>query len=196
MTTLLDQKLDRAFGHIDVNGNGYIDHDDIVALVARLIAGFRESPSSAKGKAVAAGFDGFWKAVRDAIDTDGDGRITPQEWNAGMVEAFVEPENGFDRHLRPAVEAVMRLADTDGDGRVGLPEFAMLQKAFGTKPNGTMAAFARLDADRDGAISVPELIEAARHFYTGPGGSAGDWLFGPLSEGSAAAPGSGRETVG
>lgn len=179
-TTLLDLKLDHAFGHIDVNGNGCIDHDDIVALVARLIAGFRESPSSDKGKAVAAGFEDFWTAVSAAVDTDGDGRITSQEWNAGMVEAFVE-EDGFDKHLRPAVEAVMHLADTDGDGRVGLAEFTVMQRAFGTKPSGVNAAFSHLDADRDGAISVPELIEAARQFYTGQGGSLGDWLFGPLT---------------
>lgn len=181
MTTPLDLKLDRAFGQFDVNSNGYIDHDDIVALVARLIAGFRESPSSDKGKAVAAGFDDFWKAVTGVADIDGDGRITPPEWNARMVDAVVDPKNGFDEHLRPAVEAVLRLADTDGDGRIGLAEFTMMQKAFGTKPPGVRPAFAHLDADGDGMLSVGELIEAARQFYTGQGGSAGDWLFGPLS---------------
>lgn len=181
MTTLLDLKLDRAFGQLDINSNGYIDHDDIVALVARLVAGFRESPGSEKGQAVALGFEDFWKSVLGAADTDGDGRITPQEWNFGMVEAFVEPVNGFDEHLRPAVEAVMRLVDTDGDGRIGMAEFKIMQKAFGTKPGGVKAAFAHLDADGDGIISVTELIDAAREFYTGKGGTAGDWLFGPLA---------------
>lgn len=181
MSTLLDLKLDRAFGQIDVNGNGCIDRDDIAALVARLVAGFRESPQSEKAKAVAAGFEDFWTAVLAAVDADGDQRISPEEWNAGMVEAFVEPKNGYDRHLRPAVEAVMHLADTDGDGRIGPAEFAVLQKAFGTGPSGAKAAFAHLDADGDGRISVEELIDAARQFYTGQGGTAGDWLFGPLS---------------
>lgn len=180
-TTLLDLKLDRAFGHIDVNGNGYIDHDDVAALVARLAAGFHEPLSGDKGRAVAAGFEDFWTAVTAAADTDGDGRITSQEWNAGMVEAFVEPEDGFDKHLRPAVEAVMRLADTDGDGRIGITEFTVIQTAFGTRASGVDAAFTHLDTDRDGAVSVPELVEAARQFYTGLGGSLGDWLFGPLS---------------
>lgn len=181
MTTRLDLKLDRAFGHIDVNGNGTIDHDDIVALVARLIAGFRESPSSEKGRAVAAGFEDFWASVVGAADLDGDGKLGPHEWNAGMVAAFVDAADGFDRHLRPAVEAVMRLADADGDGHLGRAEFSVLQKAFGTKANEVQAAFDHLDADGDGAIGVPELIEAARQYYTGRGGSAGDWLFGPLA---------------
>ena len=181
MATLLDVKLDRAFRHLDVNGNGYLEHDDIVALVARLVAGFRVSPSGEKGRAVAAGFEEFWRSVIIAVDEDGDGRISPQEWTEGMVDAFAEPADGFDRYLRPAVEAVMNLADTDGDGRINLAEFTMLQKAFGSRTTMAKDAFEHLDADGDGSISVPELIEAAREYYTGRGASAGDWLFGPLT---------------
>ena len=181
MTTLLDLKLDRAFGQLDFNANGYIDHDDIVALVARLVAGFRESPGARRA--------GRW---RWASTTSGSRFSMPPTPTAtaglrrtsgtvGMVEAFVEPADGFDEHLRPAVEAVMHLADTDGDGRIGMAEFKILQKAFGTKPVGVKAAFAHLDADGDGTLSVTELIDAAREFYTGKGGTAGDWLFGPLA---------------
>ena len=180
MGTLLDLKLLRAFQHLDMNGNGYLDHDDIVALVARFIAGFRVSPHSDEGHAVAAGFEDFWQSLISLVDTDGDGRISPDEWNDGMVDAFVEAADGFDRHLRPAVSAVMHLADTDGDGRIRFAEFTMLQKAFGSRADGVQAAFRHLDADGDGSISVPELIEAAREYYTGRGGTAGDWLFGPL----------------
>jgi Ca2+-binding EF-hand superfamily protein len=180
VATLLDVKLHRAFRRLDVNGNGYVEHDDIVALVARFIAGFRVPPSSAQGKAVAAGFEDFWQSVVGLVDLDGDGRISPQEWNDGMTDAFAEPADGFDRNLRPAVEAAMTLADTDGDGRLCLDEFTMVQRAFGCTADGARAAFSRLDADGDGWISVPELIEAARAYYTGRSGSAGDWLFGPL----------------
>jgi Ca2+-binding EF-hand superfamily protein len=179
-TTLLDLKLDRAFGHLDVNANGHVEHDDIVAQVARLVAGFRETPSSAKSKAVANGFEDFWQSLLVAVDADGDRRLTREEWNVGMVRAFVDDDSGFDRHLRPAVEAVLRLADADGDGQLGFEEFRILQKAFCTRPGDAREAFGHLDADGDGKLTVEELISAARRYYTGQGGAAGDWLFGKI----------------
>ncbi|MCP2327164.1 Ca2+-binding EF-hand superfamily protein [Hamadaea flava] len=179
-TTLLDLKLDRAFGHLDVNANGHIEHDDVVALVARLVAGFRETPASPKSKAVADGFEEFWQSLLVAVDADGDRRLTPEEWNTGMVRAFVDADSGFDRHFRPAVEAVLRLADADDDEKLGIDEFQTMQKAFGTRPADAQEAFDHLDADGDGALTVEELITAARRYYTGQGGAAGDWLFGKI----------------
>lgn len=180
-TTLLDLKLDRAFGHLDVNANGYIEHDDVVALVARLVAGFREVPDSPRSKALAEGFEDFWRSLLVAVDADGDRRLTPEEWNDGMVRAFVDADSGFERHLRPAVEAVVRLADADGDDRIALPEFQVMQKAFGTRPAEVRDAFDHLDADGDGALTVDELIDAARRYYTGKGKATGDWLFGRIA---------------
>jgi Ca2+-binding EF-hand superfamily protein len=180
-TTLLDLKLDRAFGHLDVNRNGHIDHDDVVALTERLVKGFHEEPDGARGKALADGFEEFWQSLVAAVDADGDQRLTPEEWNEGMVKAFVEPEAGFDRHMRPAFEAVVRLADTDGDGSIGYAEFQTMQKAFGTRERDTREAFDHLDGDGSGALSVDELIEAARQYYTGKGSKAGDWLFGKIA---------------
>jgi Ca2+-binding EF-hand superfamily protein len=179
-TTLLDLKLDRAFSHLDVNGNGHIEHDDVVALVARFVAGFRDSPSSPKGRALAKGFAEFWQSLMVAVDADGDRRLSREEWNVGMVRAFVDADSGFDRHFRPAVEAVVQLADSDDDGRIGLPEFQIMQKAFGTRPGEAQEAFDHLDADGDGSLTVEELITAARRYYTGKGGAVGDWLFGKI----------------
>lgn len=40
---LLNHKLDRAFGHMDVNGNGSIERGDLLGLGARILVGFGEA---------------------------------------------------------------------------------------------------------------------------------------------------------
>lgn len=176
----MDLKLDRAFGHLDVNANGYVEHDDVVALAERLIAGFGESPTSEKGRAVTDSFERWWQALLEAVDTDGDGRIGPQEWNIGMVAAFVDSEEGFDEHFRPMAKAAFEVADSDGDGTLSRAEFERWHKAFGTKPADVKEAFKHLDSDGDSVLSVDELISAARQFYTGRGHPSGDWLYGRI----------------
>jgi len=180
-TQTMDLKLTRAFGHLDVDGSGTVDFDDVIALASRLVSCFDEPADGPKGRALSAGFEEWWQALLAATDLDGDRRITPQEWNAGMRRAFVDSASGFDDHFRPLARAAFELADTDGDGAVGIEEFVAWQQAFGTPAPAAREAFAQLDTDGDATLSVEELITAARQYYTGEGGLSGDWLYGPLS---------------
>ncbi|WP_412538142.1 EF-hand domain-containing protein [Longispora sp. K20-0274] len=182
MTTAFQEtKLDKAFGHLDVDGNGVVEHSDILALGSRLFAGFDEAPTSAKGQQVLNGLETFWQSLLSATDLDGDRQISPAEWRTGMATAFIHDHAGFDAGLRPAAEAVMRLADTDGDGAVSLAEFQTLQRAFGTPPEQAVESFARMDTDGDGALTVDELVAATRQYYTSADEDLpGNWFFGQL----------------
>ncbi|MFV2198646.1 EF-hand domain-containing protein [Nocardiopsis sp. LOL_012] len=174
-----ERRLDHAFFHLDVDRNGYAEHDDLTALAARLMDLFGEAPGTAKGGALIDGFETFWQALLAAIDLDGDRRISPREWREGMVGAFAEREGGFDRCFRPAVVGALAMVDTDEDGSVSPDEWRRFQRAFGTSPEDAELSFARLDSDGDGTLSVDELVENARQFYTGTDESAvGNWFFG------------------
>lgn len=177
---LMDLKLDRAFGQLDVNANGYVDHDDVEALAGRLLEAFKESPTSPRGTALTAAFEQWWQALLADVDPDEDGRITAQEWNKGMVDVLVDSEQGFDKHFRPLAQAAFELADGDGDGQLSQEEFEVWQKAFRTPKAQARHAFEHLDSDGDGQLNVEELIEAARQYYTGKGNPAGDWLYGRI----------------
>ncbi|WP_433376694.1 EF-hand domain-containing protein [Streptosporangium sp. CA-115845] len=179
-TRLLNRKLDRAFEHMDADGSGSIEREDLLGLEARILVGFGESPTSPAGSRLIQGFEGIWRTLAAEIDTDGDRAISPEEFRAGMTSAFVEGDR-FDAVFGPAAEAVAWLCDTDGDGAVGPDEFWVMMAAFGTSREDVTAAFERLDGDGDGAVSVGELVEATRQFYTGTDPDvAGNWLFGPL----------------
>ncbi|GAA3426655.1 EF-hand domain-containing protein [Streptosporangium sandarakinum] len=177
-TELLKHKLDRAFGHLDVDGDGRAVRDDMLGLGARILVGFGESPTSPAGNRLVGGLEAVWATLSAA--TGGDGVISPEGFRAGMISAFVEGDR-FDPVFRPAAEAVARLCDADGDGSVRPAGLRIALTAFGTAHDDVDVAFDRLDRDRDGVISVGELVEAVRQYYTSADpNAAGNWLFGPL----------------
>jgi Ca2+-binding EF-hand superfamily protein len=179
-SAFLKHKLDRSFRRLDTDGNGHVGRADLQDIGARLIHGFGESPTSPKGKSVVVRLEAVWAELAAYADADRDGRISADEYQAGMTAAFIEGP-AFDPVFRPAAEAVAGLCDTDGDGRVDGKEFAVLQEAFNTPPEDVAAAFRRLDTDSDGGLSVAELVTAIRAYYIGTDPQApGNWLFGPL----------------
>ena len=181
ITELQARKLDRAFAHLDVDKNGTIEYQDLIDLASRLLSAFDTPPGSPKGQAILDSFEGFWDAMVAAADTDGDRRLTPEEWRNGMTGAFIERDGGFDQAMRPAVRAVIALQDRNGDGLVSVDEFRVMQSAFGTPDAEIEEAFRRIDTDENGTLSLDELAEAARQFYIGSDESAaGNWFFGAI----------------
>ncbi|MET9340933.1 EF-hand domain-containing protein [Nonomuraea sp. NPDC003804] len=179
-TELRKHKLDRAFTHIDVDGRGQIERDDLLGLGARLLVGFGESPTSVVGDRLVRSFDAIWSALTAELGRDNDAWISNAEFHAGMTGAFVEGDM-FEPVFRPAATAVAELCDGDHDGRIGVAEFRVLLSAFGTAYDDVDEAFDRLDRDRDGELGLAELVEAVRQYYTGDDPHAvGNWLFGPL----------------
>ncbi|MFG2205576.1 aldehyde dehydrogenase family protein [Streptomyces sp. NPDC048638] len=98
---LLDRKIDVCFGHVDANGSGSVDREDLLTLGTRLLSAFGESPTSPKGTALMNGMVQFWDALSDAADADGDQRLTPEEYRAGMKGAFINSSDGFNAAFRP-----------------------------------------------------------------------------------------------
>lgn len=183
LTSLQDLKLDRAFAHLDVDGDGQIEREDVLALGARLLIGFGEAPTSPKGKDVLAALDVLWDELLDELDLGRDGRLTTDDFRDGMAEAFVHGGR-YDPVLGAAVDAVVRLCDRDDDGEIGRDELRTLHEAFGLGENATDVALSKLGLDGSGRISRAELQEAAREYYTGDDPEApGNWLFGPLDAG-------------
>lgn len=177
---LLRHKLDRSFRRLDTDGNGHVERGDLQDVGARLIRGFGESPTSPVGRAVVVRLDAVWQELAAYADADRDGRLSADEYHAGMTAAFIDGP-AFDPVFRPAAEAVAALCDTDGDGRLERSEFAVLQRAFNTSLREATVAFERIDTDRDGRLAVEELIAAMRAYYVGTDPDApGNWLFGPL----------------
>ncbi|GIG61971.1 hypothetical protein Lfu02_63430 [Longispora fulva] len=181
MTQLIDRKLDRAFRQIDFDGNGVIERDDLVGMGSRLLSAFGEPATSPKGTAVMAGVVTFWTELSAAVDIDGDDRITPEEYQRGMVSTFVDNPTAVDRAFRPMVEAMAGLLDTDADGTISISEYVAALDVLGTAGPEAREAFSRLDVDGDGALTVDELVAGSVQFYTGTDPDApGNLMFGQV----------------
>ncbi|MFE9929580.1 EF-hand domain-containing protein [Streptomyces sp. NPDC005533] len=180
---LLDRKLERAFTHLDADGSGVVEADDIFALGSRLLSALDEPAGSPKAELVMRGLTDFWQDLFTELDMDRDGKVTPEEYKLGMTRLYAQGGPAYDRSFRPMMRAILTIVDTDGDGVISLEEFHRAQLAFDTRlgPADTEALFRRIDADGDGTLTVDELLHAVREYYTGTEEDApGNLLFGEL----------------
>ena len=178
--TSRDDRLRKSFAFFDSDSNGTIAYDDIIAMAARITKAFDVAPDSPKARDINNGFELFWNELVAAMDLDGDRKIRPDEYRAGMVGAFGS-DGGFARGMKPMVAAILAVGDTDHDGILSQAEFDGLEQAIGNAQQDAAVAFGKLDVDASGTLTVDELTEAAEAYHTGTDPDArGNWLFGPV----------------
>lgn len=168
---------ERFFDLLDANSDGFVDEAEAKAARER-----RGGPGGGQGRGPD-GRPGGEGAERrrehlKAMDTDGDGRVSKEEWQGRMpFERLDQNGDGFldakDREgmRRPASDApgrggdgkapgqrrrgrglspeALSRFDTDGDGKVSADEFP-----------GSQERFERLDLDHDGFLTKADLPEA------------------------------------
>jgi len=179
-TELQLQKLDKAFDHLDINHNGQIERDDLIALGNRLILGFGQPASSEKGRSVLRLCEALWNELAAEADIDRDESISPAEFRYAMISAYIEGDK-FDKTFAPATRSWATLADTDADGFVAPADFRTFHTAFGAQDHDTRVAVAALDPNNAGRLSVPVIVVSAREYYIGADPNApGNLFFGNL----------------
>ena len=137
----------------------------MVVTLASAVASFAEAPKAATGKSTAAA------SGMEGMDTNGDGKISPEEHAAGAARMFEAMDANKDGKVTAAEmdaahekvtgqKAVkgeltaadkIKVIDADGDGVLTAEEHAA----------GSRKMFAMMDTDKDGFVSKQEL--AAGH---------------------------------
>jgi|SRR5918994_1658340 Ca2+-binding EF-hand superfamily protein len=184
---LLDRKFDVCFTHGDVNGNGVLEKDDSMALVARILANLGEPNNSPKAQKLFQEYENFWTSLQANIDFDGDGKITPEEWRKGLRQSLAENPQAYKASFHPLAEAIFTVCDRDGDGFLQQSELAKYHQAFGCTSENSQLAFEKLDIDRDGKLTISELLSAWEEYYTSNDPNApGNWLYGDVWDNAVA----------
>ncbi|MEV8379183.1 GNAT family N-acetyltransferase [Kribbella sp. NPDC056861] len=178
LSELLDRKLDRGFSQLDADGNGYVEQSDVAALAERIISGFGLAPSSEVALSVTSSYHALWKALVACADSDDDGRVSPDEFRAGLTEIATSVD-GYDAFFQAAVDSLLALGAEPG--KLAVEEWLTIQSAYGTPAEQATALFDQLDTDGNGFLAAGELSVAIRDYYTSIDADApGNNLFGPL----------------
>jgi Ca2+-binding EF-hand superfamily protein len=165
VSELQQRKLQRRFQRLDVNGDGYIDQQDYERISQRLgdLLGDKHPVALVR---LHDAYDALWERLRAKWDADGDGRITAEEFVTAVGGSVTSRgREGYDRCVRPVVDACLEVLDDNDDGYVSRREFEVLGESTNVTADEIEETFRLMDADGDGRISAAELHEAVYQFY-------------------------------
>lgn len=176
MGALLNQKYEKLFSLLDMNGDGVIAEDDFELMANRVLTAANEE-RTAKGQKYADAMMNYWRALRETADADGDGRIDQEEFRQALGRVSVN----FDTLVGPLYQAGFQLADRDDDGLVGKQEFVTVLAAIGVPATEAGATFDGL-TEQSGQLSKERFMTASAQYYRNedPADNASHLLFGAL----------------
>ncbi|WP_043506080.1 oxygenase MpaB family protein [Streptomyces glaucescens] len=120
---------------LDQTGNGYVDWPDLAAMARELSS--RLDLDEPEETRLYNAFADWWRELQTALDTDGDGRISAQEY-AAAVPSLAGPA------LIEVAEVLFDATDKDGNQTIDAAEYrALFRTAFQRDTNGTGTTYTR-----------------------------------------------------
>ncbi|CAL9282647.1 oxygenase MpaB family protein [Streptomyces sp. SudanB182_2057] len=120
---------------LDQTGDGYVDWPDLAAM-ARELAGRLDLDEPAETRLYDA-FADWWRELQTALDTDGDGRVSCQEYTEA-VPSLAGPA------LIRVAEVLFDVTDANGDQRIDAAEYrALFRRGFHRDLTGGEDAYPR-----------------------------------------------------
>ncbi|MFF7847558.1 EF-hand domain-containing protein [Streptomyces sp. NPDC007910] len=170
-TTEATDRVQLVFSLFDADGNGFLEPADFELMGNRTVAVLPAADEKA-GTRLLRAFRRYGDTLLSELDADGDGRISPEEFTAVVLD----PQR-FDAAVDEFAEALSAMGDVHGDGFVARPDFLALMTAIGfDRPNieALFEAFGPVDGDR---VPVATWADGIRDYYRPEkAGIAGDHL--------------------
>jgi Ca2+-binding EF-hand superfamily protein len=173
MTVTATDRVQLIFELFDADRNGFLEAHDF-SLMAGRVDHAAASAGAAARRTMRAAFSRYWNTLRQELDADGDGRVSPEEFSACVLS----PEK-FEGTIAEFADALSALGDPDGDGLIERALFTDLMLAIGFAPANIEALFEAFEPDTGDRVRVAVWNAAIRDYYhPEKTGIAGDHLVG------------------
>lgn len=177
---LQKQKLAKMFQLVDTNQNGFLskeDFDDRFQLIAEASQTQQSSPEYER---LRASFEADWEALKVRLDTNGDGRVSLEEWLMYYAD-MLSSDGGYEEIIVKHAEATFDADDTNGDGMVDISKFLKARKWPDSDAAEEEEIRRRFDPNGDGYMEKQDLLPLLREFYFSNDPNAdGNWYIGRL----------------
>ncbi|MYS22429.1 Ca2+-binding protein, EF-hand superfamily [Streptomyces sp. DvalAA-14] len=155
-----ERKFQGMFAAFDADDDGYLREDDFTALVAR----WSRLPGVGPGTQLRARVEtllmGWWAALLEAGDANGDGTVDMSE-----LLSLVERLPAMVPEVTATAHTVFDAVDTDGDGRISPDEHRRLVETWNGRPTDLTGVFELLDLNGDGYLGREEFALLWRQFW-------------------------------
>ncbi|MEV6570057.1 EF-hand domain-containing protein [Streptomyces sp. NPDC051577] len=173
-----ERKLKGMFAAFDADGDGYLREEDFASLVAR----WSRLPGVGPGTEVRARVEsllmGWWAALLEAGDANGDGAV-----DMGELLSLVDRLPAMVADVTATADTVFDAVDANGDGRISPEEHRRLVETWNGQPVDVTGVFELLDLNGDGHLSREEFALLWRQFWISDDpAEPGNWLCGRFSD--------------
>ncbi len=169
-----ERKFKGMFAAFDADGDGRLREEDFRALVARWSRLPGVGPGTQLRARVEALLMGWWAALLEAGDADGDGTV-----DMGELLSLVDRLPAMVADVTATAETLFDAVDADGDGRISAQEHRRLVETWNGRPVDMTGVFERLDLDGDGHLGRAEFALLWRQFWISDDpAEPGNWLCG------------------
>lgn len=169
-----ERKLKGMFAAFDADGDGYLRRQDFVALVARWGRLPGVEPGTELRARVESLLMGWWTALLEVGDTNGDGAVDLAE-----MLALVDRLPAMVADVTATADTVFDATDANGDGRISPEEHRRLVETWNGRPVDMTGVFELLDLNGDGHLSREEFALLWRQFWISDDpADPGNWLCG------------------
>lgn len=155
-----ERKLRRMFAAFDADSDGYLREEDFRALVARWSLLPAVAPGTELRTRVQTLLMGWWAALLEAGDANGDGTV-----DMGELLTLIDDLPAMVADVTATADTVFDAVDANGDGVISPEEHQRLVETWNGQPEDMTGIFEVLDLNSDGHLSREEFALLWRQFW-------------------------------